>query len=174
MQRGKMLENTSDARQKMFKTFLKFMAVGILNGIIYFSLMYLFTSVIGLWYMVSALISVVIQTLITYSLHRIWTWKSKKAEIKSAINIYRFAKYIIVGLGGLLLGLGLLYMITEVWHIHYMISVFISSCILLVLNFGANYLWTWGNNETKELKWVINLVERMGFLPIIKRLGVQI
>lgn len=158
----------------MWGTFLKFMLVGTLNGIIYFSLMYLLTSVIGVWYMLSAVISVVIQTLITYSLHRIWTWKSKKTEIKSAINIYRFAKYIIVGLGGLLLGLGLLYMITEVWHVHYMISVFISSFVLLVLNFIANYLWTWGNNETKELKWVINLVERMGFLPIIKRLGVQI
>jgi dolichol-phosphate mannosyltransferase len=136
--------------------------------------MYLLTSVIGVWYMLSAVISVVIQTLITYGLHRIYTWKNKKVAIRSAINIYRFCKYIIVGLGGLLLGLGLLYMITELWHVYYLVSVIIASFVLLILNFLANNYWTWGENESKEMKWIVSLLNRLGLVPIIKRLGVEV
>lgn len=158
----------------MFKTFLKFMAVGTLNAVIYFSLMYLLTSIVGIWYMSSAVISVIVQTLLTFGLHRIWTWGKKKTSINSITNIYRLIKYGIVGVCGAIFGLGLLYAITEYIHLYYMVSVFIASCILLVCNFLANNYWTWGNNETRELRWIANVIERLGFVPIIKRMGVQI
>ena len=158
----------------MFKTFLKFMAVGGLNALVYFSLVYLFTSVIGVYYMVSAVICVVIQTLFTFGLHRIWVWKNKKVAIRSAINIWRFCKYIIVGIAGMVLGLGGLYIITEYMHIWYMIGIVVASFLLLICNFFANYLWTWGENETKEMQWIVSLINRLGLIPLIERMGVQI
>jgi putative flippase GtrA len=158
----------------VLKTFLKFISVGALNALIYFSLMYLLTSIIGIWYMASAMISVVIQTLITFGLHRIYTWKSKKVAIKSVITIWRFIKYVIVGIGGMIFGLVLLYIITEYIHIWYGISVFVASFILLILNFIANNYWTWGEDESQELKWIVFLINRLGFTPIVKRLGVEI
>ena len=158
----------------MLKTFLKFMAVGTLNAVIYFGLMYLLTSVAGIWYMLSAVISVIVQTLVTFGLHRIWTWGIKKTPIKGVTNIYRLIKYGIVGICGAIFGLGLLYAITEYIHLYYMVSVFVASCILLVCNFLVNYYWTWGNNETRELKWIASMIERLGFVPLIKRIGVQV
>ena len=158
----------------MFKTFLKFMAVGTLNALVYFSLMYLFTSIIGVWYMLSAVISVIIQTLITFSLHRIWVWRTKKTQIKSVLTIYRFIKYLIIGGCGLVLGLCGLYIVTEVFHVWYVVSMIVASFILLICNFLANNYWTWGDNEPKELKWIVWLIDKMGFMPLVKRMGVEI
>jgi putative flippase GtrA len=150
------------------------MAVGTLNALVYFSLMYLFTSIIGVWYMLSAVISVIIQTLITFSLHRIWVWRSKKTQIKSVLTIFRFIKYCIIGGCGMVLGLCGLYIVTEVFHVWYVISMIVASFILLVLNFLANYLWTWGDGTSREMKWIVSVIERCGFVPVIKRLGVEI
>jgi putative flippase GtrA len=94
--------------------------------------------------------------------------------IKSVINIYRFLKYCIIGGMGMVLGLCGLYIVTEVYHVYYMVSVIIASIILLVLNFIANYMWTWGENESRELNWIVSLLNRLGLVSIIKRMGVQI
>jgi putative flippase GtrA len=158
----------------MLKTFGKFILVGSINGIIYFALLYFLTSVLGMYYMWSAVISVIVQTLITFALHRAWTWGSKKGEVKSVTTIYRFIKYLIVGGVGMVFGLMGLYIVTEVWHVHYMLSTIIASAVLLVLNFLANNYWTWGNNESRELNWIVSVLERLGLVPLIKRLGVQI
>lgn len=158
----------------MFKTFLKYMAVGTLNGLIYFATLYILTDWLKLWYMASAFVAVVIQTVVTFSLHRIWTWRSKKAEIKSVVTIYRLIKYLIVGGCGLVIGLGGLYIITEYFKVWYLISTFICSTILLVITFLINFYWTWGDGEAKELNWIVGILERLGFMPLIKRMGVQI
>jgi putative flippase GtrA len=94
--------------------------------------------------------------------------------MKSIINIYRFCKYVIIGIGGMIFGLIGLYMVTEYLHVYYMISVIIGSFILLVVNFLLNNYWTWGNNESAELKWIVWLIDKVGFMPLIKRLGVEI
>lgn len=94
--------------------------------------------------------------------------------IRSMTNIYRFCKYVIVGIGGLILGLGGLYIITEYLHVWYFYATMIASFILLVINFLVNNYWTWGENESVELEWVVKLIDKVGFMPVIKRLGVEI
>lgn len=158
----------------MLKTFLKYMAVGTLNGLIYFATLYIFTDWLRIWYMVSAFIAVVIQTAVTFSLHYFWTWRSKKTAVKSVVTIYRLLKYLIVGGCGLVIGLGGLYLITEYLKVYYMVSTIICSFILLVITFLINYYWTWGECEAKELNWIVTVLERLGFMPLIKRIGVQI
>jgi putative flippase GtrA len=124
--------------------------------------------------MLSAVISVIIQTLITFSLHRIWVWRTKKTAIKSVLTIWRFIKYLIIGGVGMVLGLCGLYIVTEYFHVWYVWSMIIASFILLVCNFLANYLWTWGENENREMKWIVWLIEKLGFMPLVKRMGVEI
>jgi putative flippase GtrA len=150
------------------------MAVGTLNGCIYFTIMYLLTSVIGIWYMLSAVIAVALQTLITFGLHRIWVWRSKKTAIRNVMTIYRFIKYCIIGGCGMVLGLCGLYVVTEVFHVYYVISMIVASFVLLICNFLANNYWTWGEGNVKELDWIVGILERMGLMPLIKRLGVEI
>lgn len=155
----------------MLKTFLKYLAVGTLNGIIYFILLYLFTDVLKLWYMISAVISVILQTLITFSLHRIWTWGHKKTDIKSAVTLYRFIKYLIVGGMGMVFGLGLLYVITEYFNQWYMVGAFIASYLLLIVTFFINNYWTW-NDDKRGLGLIVLILDKLGITNILKLKGV--
>jgi dolichol-phosphate mannosyltransferase len=150
------------------------MAVGTLNGLIYFATLYIFTDIFKVWYMISAFIAVVIQTAVTFSLHYLWTWRNKKTAVKSVVTIYRLLKYLIVGGCGLVIGLGGLYLITEYLKVYYMVSTIICSFALLVITFLINYYWTWGEGEAKELGWIVTVLERLGFTPLIKRIGVEI
>jgi dolichol-phosphate mannosyltransferase len=158
----------------MLKTFLKYMAVGTLNGLIYFATLFILTDWLGIWYMASAFVAVIIQTAVTFSLHYLWTWRSKKTAVKSVVTIYRLIKYLIVGGCGLVIGLGGLYLITEYFKVYYMISTIVCSYVLLVITFLINFYWTWGEGEAKELNWIVGILERLGFVPLIERLGVKV
>ncbi len=57
-------------------------------------------------------------------------------------NRIRFFKFCLVGGSGALLQLGLTYLLTEVGHIYYMLSLTIVIGITTVWNFTLNALWT--------------------------------
>jgi release factor glutamine methyltransferase len=159
---------------QLLNTFIKYLTVGLPNAVIYFGSLYLLTTVLGVWYMLSVCIAVALQAVTSFLLHRIWTWKRRKAAIKSAITMYRFIKYMVVTVGGVLLGLALIYIITEQLHVWYMASTVISSTILQVLTFLANNYWTWSGSEGKELSRVANLLRKSRLTDVIRRLGVNV
>lgn len=141
---------------EMLKAFIKYLIVGSLNGVIYFILLYLLTDVAKLWYMFSAVVAVVLQTLITFGLHRAWTFADRKVAVSNPITLVRFIKYGIAGVGGLVFGLACLYVITEYFNQWYMVSAIIASYLLLVARFFIDSYWTW--RETDWEKMLLNMV----------------
>ena len=158
----------------MLRKLLKYFTIGILNGTLFYCIMWFFTEKVHIWYMLSAILTLCITTIITFTFQGMWTWKHKKVGVKSVMNIYRFLKFVIVGSITAVFGLLLLYLITEYFKVHYMYTYIGMSLLVLIINFVLHNNWTWGENESKELDWIIRLLNKTKILRIIKGLGVEI
>ncbi len=161
-------------RWQLINKFVKYLIVGLPNAVIYFGSLYLLTSVLGLWYILSVCIAVALQTVTSFLLNRAWTWRRKKAEFSSAITLYRGIKYTAVSVGGFLLGLLLIYLMTEYLHFWYMLSTFVASSILQGLTFLANNYWTWGNDEGRELHGIAGWLRRWRLATMMEKMGVRV
>lgn len=158
----------------MLKKATKYFTIGILNGGIFYLLLWFFTEIVGIWYMWSAILTLCITVIGTFAFNSIWTWRHKRVGAKSAMNIYRFLKFIVVGSVTAVIGLLSLFLVTEYFGIHYTITYIIMSIIVLIVNFTLHNNWTWGETESKELDFIIEILRRTKMLILIKKLGVQI
>ena len=59
----------------------------------------------------------------------------------------RFIKFSIVGGSGVIVNMGLLYLLTEFAHLYYMISSLIAIEVSIICNFVLNDLWTWSDRK---------------------------
>jgi len=74
---------------------------------------------------------------IIYYLKNLTGYLSYQKEVR-----FQFLKYSLVGLVGTLINLAILYILTEYFHIYYMISAVIAIGITLITNFIGNKVWT--------------------------------
>jgi dolichol-phosphate mannosyltransferase len=66
------------AKHKLVVRFGKFCIVGGIGFLIAYSLLWVFTEKVGLWYMISALIAQVAATIWNFWANNSWTWKSNE------------------------------------------------------------------------------------------------
>lgn len=158
----------------MLKKALKYFTIGILNGIIFYCIMAFLIEVVGIWYMLSAVLTLCITVIGTFTFNSLWTWRHKRVGVKSAMNIYRFLKFVIVGSVTAVIGLTSLYLAVEYLYISYTIIYIVMSLIVLIVNFTLHNNWTWGETESRELDWIIKILNRVGMLTLIKKLGIQV
>lgn len=71
--------------------------------------------------------------------------------IKFNIITPRVLKFSIVGASGVLVNMGMLFFLTEVLNLFYMISSILAIEISIVTNFVLNDLWTWHDRKKKNL-----------------------
>lgn len=62
-----------------------------------------------------------------------------------------FFKFAVVGLGGTVVNIGILYSLTEYFNVYYILSALIAFCIALTFNFICNTLWTFGDNMRTDI-----------------------
>jgi dolichol-phosphate mannosyltransferase len=62
----------------------------------------------------------------------------------------RILKFSTVGFSGLLVNMGLLYILSDYFHIYYIISSVIAIETSIITNFFLNDLWTWSDREKKS------------------------
>ena len=158
----------------MAKKSLKYFTIGILNGFAFYCILYFLTEIVGIWYMLSAILTLCITVIGTFTFNSLWTWRHKKVGVKSVMNIYRFLKFVIVGSITAILGLLSLYLATEYLRVHYTITYIVMSLIVLIINFTLHNNWTWGETESRELDWIIKVLDKIKILTLIKKLGVQV
>ena len=158
----------------MLKKLGRYFTIGILNGFIFYCILWFLTEMVGIWYMLSAVLTLCITVIGTFTFNSLWTWRHKRVGVKSAMNIYRFLKFIIVGSVTAVLGLSSLFLVTEYFHVAYTTTYIVMSLIVLIVNFTLHNNWTWGETENKELDWIIRVLDRIRVLTLIKRIGVEI
>ena len=85
-------------------------------------------------YMIAAAIAFVVGLVVNYALS-IWFVFSESSKVKNKVK--EFVVYGIIGLIGLLITEGIMYLFTDVFGLYFLISKIIAAAIVLVWNFAA-------------------------------------
>lgn len=125
------------------KRITKFIKFAIASGIATLAdifILWLLTSIIGIFYLLSTAIAFIFGSSINYSINCIWTFKGTKT------NKFRgFLSFILIGAGGLVLTLLLMAFFVEILSINYIIARILSAFLVLLWNYTLNTLITFRN-----------------------------
>jgi dolichol-phosphate mannosyltransferase len=122
--------------------FLKFCAVGLSGVLVNMSLLWLLTEVAGLFYLLSAAISIETSIISNFVLNDYFTFRDRRSpQVKSFLN--RLLKFNLVSLAGLGFNMGVLWLLTEVFGIYYLLSNLCGIAVATLWNYLVNTWWTW-------------------------------
>ncbi len=137
--------------KKSIWEFFKFCLVGALNTGIHLGALYLLTEYFNIYYLLASCIGFCLAVTNSFILNTLWTFK---ADIKEK-TAKRYAKFFAISLVALGVNLGLLYLITEYFHIWYMFSQLIATAISLFINFLGNKAWTYKKPTESDKKDIV-------------------
>jgi len=111
----------------------KYLIVGASNAVLVILLTILFTSVMGIFYLISAILAYEISIVVSFFMHNKWTFSKVKKISRRRV---RFIKYNTFSLMGLVVNSVVLVILTQQFSIFYAISEFIA----ILVAFSFNYI----------------------------------
>ena len=115
---------------KLIKQILKFGIVGIIAFIIDYLLLYVLTEYIGIHYLISSIISFTVSVIFNYIFSIKWVFDVKKKQ-----GTKEFIIFLILSVIGLLINSLIMYLLVDIFNIHYMVSKLVSTFIVMIYNF---------------------------------------
>jgi putative flippase GtrA len=133
----------SPKRIDLFINMLQFGIVGGLMILLNVVILYLLTSVLGIYYIFSAILSYLLLTGLSFFLNEKWTFRSITHHTHKN-PWHRFVSYYLVSLSGMTLHILILFVFTEYGNVFYLYSSIIASFSVFLWNFSLNKNITWG------------------------------
>jgi len=122
--------------------FAKFCLVGLSGVLINMGLLWLLTEFAGLFYLLSAAISIESSILSNFTLNDYFTFPDRRLPgAKSFVS--RLLKFNLVSLAGLAFNMGVLGLLTEVFGVYYLLSNLCGIVVATLWNYLVNTWWTW-------------------------------
>jgi len=122
--------------------FLKFCLVGLSGVFVNMGLLWVLTEVAGLFYLLSAAISIETSIISNFILNNYFTFSDRRSSgVKSFFN--RLVKFNLVSLVGLGINMGVLWLLTEVFGLYYLLSNLCGIAVATLWNYLVNTWWTW-------------------------------
>ena len=110
---------------------MRFLSAGGLGVLLYYLILYTLTDVVGVWYMVSAVIASIVNCSSNFILQKFWTFENKDAK-----NIHwQAGKYAIMVASLFLANLFLLYVLVKYVHLWYLAAQVIITILLTVISY---------------------------------------
>jgi dolichol-phosphate mannosyltransferase len=125
-----------------WRRMLKFCAVGLSGIIINETMLWALTEIWGLYYLISSIASTELAILNNFVWNELWTFRDTYDDTKSGVS-ERLLKFHLSRYGGALLGLLFLFLFTEIFSVHYLISNILSILIILFYNYFTSKEWVW-------------------------------
>ena len=132
------MENISEFVKKLFFEknqdtriqFLRYIFVGGAATVVDMGSLYIFTSIIGLNYLISAAIAFILGVTTNYLLCIAWIFEST-GKVKREIILF-----VVIGVGGLILNEIIIWLLVEEVGLYYMVAKAVAVVIVLGWNFG--------------------------------------
>jgi dolichol-phosphate mannosyltransferase len=118
--------------------FFKFAIIGVINTLINLLCLYVFTEFFHIYYLISAVMAFLFAVTNSFILNKIWTFKEKISYNSKT----KYIKFMIISIIALMINLLVLYILTDIFHIYYLISQIIAIVLSLWINFFGNKIWT--------------------------------
>ena len=118
------------------KQFLKYVIVGLLGTGLDFLILFLLVEHLHLFYLLAALISILIVFWISFSLNKYWTFSKKEG------NYFRqMLKYLLAHSVGIGINLAILTILVEIFGFWYILAKVIATTAVLAWNFLVTKKW---------------------------------
>lgn len=132
-----------------YKTGVKYIISGGTAAVIDLGLLYIFTDIVGIWYLFSAIISFVFSLLTSFLLHKFWTFRENSLKRMKKQFIF-FTSLAIFNLG---INTILMYVAVEIFGVWYMLSQFCIMGVIALMNFVINKTITFkpDNKDNKNI-----------------------
>ncbi len=116
----------------------RFLIVGSLSVATYYALLYGLTEFAGVWYIASATVAFVGYYFVNFLSQKYWTFKNKdRKSLNRQLVLYTF-----MAAGNWIINTGLLYVLVEYLHLHYLVAQAILTVLVSVLAyFGFKYIF---------------------------------
>jgi dolichol-phosphate mannosyltransferase len=121
---------------------LSFGVVGFSGIVVNMGLLYLLTEYIGLYYLASAAIAIEVSILNNFFWNDVWTFRSTR-NLKLEKKLHRFASFQAVSMGGLLINMAILFFLTDIAGIYYLLANLVGILVAFAWNYGVNRHYTW-------------------------------
>jgi putative flippase GtrA len=121
---------------------IQFGIVGGLMVILNVVILYLLTSVLGIYYIISAILSYLVLTGLSFFLNENLTFNSITHHAHKKMW-HRLVSYYLVALSGMTLNIIILFLLTEYGNVFYLYSSIIASFSVFLWNFSLNKNITW-------------------------------
>lgn len=121
---------------------IRFIAVGVSGILVNMSVLYLLTSVIGVFYLVSSFIAIELSILNNFFWNDRWTFATDPKH-RLLDPWHRLGVYHLVSVGGMLINIGILFLLTDIFGIYYLVSNMIGILAAFSWNFILNRHTTW-------------------------------
>lgn len=126
----------------LFLQFFRYLFVGGFAFIVDFSLLYFFSDICGIYYLISAVLSFIISLVVNYILSTHWVFNKSQLDNK----IVEFNVFLLIGVVGLIFTEILLYFFTDICGLYYMYSKIITTAIVMFWNFMARRVMFYGKS----------------------------
>jgi len=129
-------------RKGELKRFIKFCLVGASGVLVNMGLLWLLTEFAGLFYLLSAAISIESSIISNFVLNDFFTFPDRRLRGARPF-LKRLLKFNIVSLAGLGLNVSVLWLLTELFGVYYLLSNLCGIAVATLWNYLVNLFWTW-------------------------------
>jgi len=136
-------------KSKIFKQFTKFCTIGVIGTGIDFGILNLGVLILSWNVYAAATISFILAATNNFFLNKYWTFTDKS---KGSRFIGQYAQYLAVSVGGLLLNLGIMFVLIEQLDLWYNWAKVFATGLVIMWNFSLNKYWTFRNVDVKMHK----------------------
>lgn len=126
---------------EIFIQFFRYLFVGGFAFLVDFFLLYFFSDICGIYYLISAIFSFIISLIVNYLISTYWVFNKNQIDKK----IMEFTVFSLIGVVGLIFTEIILYVCTDIIKIYYLNSKIIATAIVMFWNFLARRFVFYGS-----------------------------
>lgn len=120
------------ARLTVGHQFVRYALVGGLAFVVDFATLYVLTDFFLVHYLISATVGFLLGLATNYALCVVWIFDYRALQNK----LHEFTVFSVIGLAGLVLNNGVMYLLTDISGLHYLGSKLVAAALGLVFNFA--------------------------------------
>lgn len=125
-----------------WKKIFRFGLVGLSGIVVNMGFLYVLTEFAGLYYLISAAIAIELSIVNNFIWNDIWTFGATE-NLRFDRKIQRFGSFQAVSMGGLLVNMGVLYLLADIFGVNYLIANLAGILVAFVWNYAVNRHCTW-------------------------------
>ena len=130
------------APSQLARQFFKYLVVGGLAFVVDYTILFLLARYAGLHYLLAATAGFILGLVTNYLLCIGWIFDQRSMQN----TVHEFAIFTMIGIAGLGLNNGLMYVATDLAGVHYLLSKLLAAACVLIFNFGLRRYFLFTNN----------------------------